>query len=105
MKRYSIHLTENAENDFYRICAYLEKDLHSLQAKNTFIDTFDEKLLTLSKSPTICKMCEYPPLGAQNIRYILIKQYKAYYWIDEQKSQVNILYIKHCLQDEHNWQN
>ncbi len=100
MLEYSVYLTEQAEENYKSICLYLENDLKSEKAKNNFVDTFDNKMKTLCKSPEIYQVCEYPPLAVQRIRYVLIHQYKAYYMIDEQGQRVDILYIRHCLQDE-----
>ena len=100
MTDYVVHLTEQAEENYKNICIYLESQLKSSKAKDNFKSKFDNKMETLSKSPTIFKICEYPPLAFQQIRWVLINNYKAYYQIDNSTKQVNILYIKHCLQNE-----
>lgn len=100
MIAYDIYLTEQAEENYKNICLYLENNIKSEKAKSNFVNAFDAQMLRLSKSPEICQMCAYPPLTMRRIRYILIHQYKAYYKIDEQNRRVNILFIRHCLQDE-----
>ena len=100
MPTYDIYLTEQAEENYKNICSYLENQLKSTQAKDNFAKAFDEKMNVLGKEPTMFQVCEYPPLAIRKIRYVLIHQYKAYYKADPTSHRVDILYIKHCLQDE-----
>lgn len=97
---YVPHITDKAESNLKDICNYLVDVLHSPKAKETFIAALDKKLTLICKMPTSCQICEYPPLALHKIRYALVKKYKLYFWVDDGKDIVHVLYIRHQLQNE-----
>lgn len=99
---YIPHITDNAENDLRKICAYIENVLQNKKSKTDLINAIDEKLTNISKMPTSYQICEYPPLAVRAVRYAVVKNYKLYFLIDEQTKIVQILHIKHQLQSEEN---
>ena len=105
MENFSINITEGCNKDIKNIAEYistvfLDDDLANKVALELFAD-----IKKLSYLAPMLSLCENEQLSAKGIRKHRVKKYIIYYVIDEVSNVVNVLRVRHTLQDENKFFN
>ena len=95
-----IHITRKAETDILEAADYIEFTLLNPEASDLLLDTVDEEINNLSDMPAKHQLVEDPVLASWGIRMIPVKNYLAFYVIDQAKS---IVHIVRFLYYKRNW--
>ena len=94
---YALHIATAAERDIRDAADYIEFALMNPQAANDLLDAISEILPTLEENPTRIGLVSEPVLNAWGIRFIRIKNYLAFFVVDEEAQSVTVLrflYVK-----------
>lgn len=97
---YQIHITGKAERDLTEAADYIEFNLLNPQAADDLLDKAEEEISKLAFIPEKFKTVDDPVLAAWGIRLIAIKNYLAFYLIDEKTKTVHIVRF---LYGKRNW--
>jgi len=98
---YRIIVTVPAESDLVDIHRYIAKELYGPASARNIVLEIRKALRTLSFSPQGLPKVRDDRLAARGYRWIGIKNYVAFYTIDEQNKVVNVERILHGRRD---WQ-
>lgn len=93
-------MTELADSDLDEILKYIAIELMNPDAASAFADKLDKELEELCTAPKTGRPVRNPYLKRTDIRRILVKNYVAYYLIDESKEQIVILRIVYGERDQ-----
>lgn len=100
MENFSINITDGCSNDIKNIADYVSKVfLDENLANKVALELFAD-IKKLSYLAPVFQICENETLSAKDIRKYRVKKYIIYYVIDENMHTVNILRVRHSLQDE-----
>ena len=98
---YSIHITNKGEQDIIEAADYIEFTLLNRAAANSLLDAAEEDIGKLSFMPEKHQIIDDPVLKEWKIRMIPVKNYLAFYVIDESSHTVHIVRF---LYGRRNWQ-
>ena len=98
--KYDIQITRAAENDLNSAADYIEFVLHNPKATDDLLDEAKSKIGGLSAFPEKFALVDDPVLKAWGIRFILVKNYIAFYVISEESHTV---YIVRFLYGKRDW--
>ena len=99
-KKYGFVLTEIAEADIDEAFEYIAVDLSNPDAASAFADELEEKLDGLCRSPKTGRLIENEYLKRNDIRRILVGNFKAYYLIDDEKKNIVVLWVVYGKRDQ-----
>ncbi len=91
MRSYNVHITRAAERDLNRAVDHIAFSLKNPQAADSMIDEAETTLSSLSHMPMRFALVDDKLLAALGIRFIQIKNYLAFYVIDQESNTVHIL--------------
>lgn len=95
MSSYTVHITKKAERDIDRALEYIEFVLKNPGAADTLFDEISRKLSLLSDFPKKSHPVDDPVLSAAEIRFLQVRNYLAFYRVDENVRRVIILRFLH----------
>ena len=98
--RYTYVLTESAETDVDEAFDYIANELVNPEAASAFADELEEKLEEICKTPKAGRPVHNPYLKRDDIRRILVKNYIAYYLIDEEAAKIVVLRVVYNRRDQ-----
>jgi plasmid stabilization system protein ParE len=99
-KTYDYVLTEIAEADVDEAFDYIANELANPDAASAFADELEEKLEEICKIPKAGRPVHNPYLKRQDIRRVLVKNYIAYYLIDETQGCIVVLRVVYNRRDQ-----
>jgi len=99
MATYSIEISEPAENDLRDMIRYISSQLSASMTAMNMIDTIEAALLGLSELPQKCPAVRDDRLASMGYRKLLIKNYVAFFTIDEQSQVINVERILYARRD------
>ena len=91
MTEYHVHLTAAAQRDLGNAADHIEFVLKNPQAADDLLDEAEEQLATLSKLPKRYTLVDDPVLSSWGIRFIAVKNYLAFYLVDEDSLTVHVV--------------
>ena len=91
--RYTYVLTESAEADVDEAFDYIANELVNPDAASAFADELEKKLEEICKTPKTGRPVHNPYLKRDDIRRVLVKNYIAYYLIDEKTAKIVVLRV------------
>ena len=97
---YQIHITSVAERDINNAADHIEFVLKNPKAADDLLDEAEKQISSLSKFPQRFKPVDDPVLSSWNIRFIIVKNYLAFYTIDYENKLVVIVRF---LYQKSNW--
>lgn len=97
---YNIHITSVAERDLNNAADHIEFVLKNPTAADNLLDEADAQINLLSEFPEKFQLVDDPILASWRIRFMLIKNYLAFYVIDEENKLVTIVRF---LYQKSNW--
>ena len=99
-ERYNYVLTESAEADVDEAFDYIANELVNPDAASAFADELEEKLEEICKTPKTGRPVHNPYLKRDDVRRVLVKNYIAYYLIDEEKENIVVLRVIYNRRDQ-----
>ena len=100
MVRYSIKHSEPSEADLIDILRYIAVELGETEIALQMVEIIDEAIESLSVLPNRCPLVDDKRLAALGYRKLIIKNYIAFFTIDENTKTVN---IERILYARRNW--
>ena len=97
---YTIHITKKAEADIESAADYIEHTLLNPKAADSLLAFAERKINALSCMPQSHQLIDDAVLKALGIRYLLIKNYIAFYTIDADSKTIHIIRF---LYNKRNW--
>ena len=98
--RYDYVLTESAEADIDEVFDYIAGELVNPDAASAFADELEEKLEEICKTPKAGRPVHNPYLKRDDVRRVLVKNYIAYYLIDEEEENIVVLRVVYNRRDQ-----
>ena len=100
--RYNYVLTESAEADIDEAFdpGYIAGDLVNPDAPSRLADELEEKLEEICKTPKAGRPVHNPYLKRDDVRRVLVKNYIAYYLIDEEEANIVVLRVVYSRRDQ-----
>ena len=99
-ERYSYLFTETAEADVEKALDYITNELSNPEAASSFADELDEKLEEICGTPKAGRPVQNPYLKRDDVRRVLVKNYIAYYLIDEPEKKIIVLRVVYNRRDQ-----
>ena len=99
-KKYSYVLTEIAEADIDEAFEYIAIDLSNQDAAANFADELENKLEELCKAPKTGRLIKNEYLKRDDVRRILVGNFIAYYFIDDEKKNIVVLRVVYGKRDQ-----
>ncbi|WKY49080.1 type II toxin-antitoxin system RelE/ParE family toxin [Eubacteriaceae bacterium ES3] len=99
MATYRIDISKPAENDLRDIILYISSQLSAPMTATKMMDTIEEALLSLAEMPEKYPLVRDESLSSMGYRKLLIKNYIAFYTIDELLKVVNVERILYARRD------
>lgn len=100
MKKYKVFISEAAKQDFIHASDYIKNHLMNPAAADSLLEEASYKLEQLSSFPQKYKLTEDSLLASWGIRYLSIKNYLAFFIINDTSHTV---YILRFLFGKRNW--
>lgn len=100
MTAYSIHITQTAQRDVMKAVSYIDTVLKNPIAADTLIDEFEKNIQALTSFPERYSLAKDPLLASWGIRFLVIKNYLAFYIVDQQAKTVHVVRF---LYGKSNW--
>lgn len=97
---YIIHITAAAERDILRAADYIEFTLKNPTAADHLLAAATEQINSLADMPEKFRLVDDPVLASWEIRFIMVKNYLAFYTIDKEKQMVMVIRF---LYQKSNW--
>ena len=98
--KYTIHITQTAENDLRESLNYIEKVLFNPQAATDLLDETEEQIHALASFPAKYPLVDDLFLNAQGIRFVPVKNYLVFYVVSESNK---VIHIVRFLYARRNW--
>ena len=98
--KYTLHITAAAEDDLRGAADYIEYVLMNPQASAELVEAAAEVLTALTEHPERRALPSDPVLRAWGVRFVRVKNYLAFYTVDEAAERVNIIRF---LYAKRNW--
>ncbi len=96
---YKVVFTEKAHHDLKNIYDYISNNLFNKKAANDLIDMLFESAGNLSVFPKKHQICSEKLLSNKNVRYLMVKNFKVLYLVDDSKLTVFIARIIYSKKD------
>lgn len=97
---YSINVTRAAEKDLNSAVDYIDTILMNPQAADDLLKEAEEKIKELAVFPKKYQLVDDPVLKSWEVRSMIIKNYLAFYTVDDMAHTVNIIRF---LYGKRNW--
>ena len=99
-EKYKIELSIKAKEDIKSIVLYIKNNLNEPSIANKYAKTIKEEIKTLEYSPKKFAIIDEDSIKDLNIRKINIKNYLAFYRVNEKEKVVN---VERILYGASNW--
>jgi len=99
MIRYKVIASDVADQDLIEIGRYIASQFSSPMTALKMMNTIEEALLELSNMPHRCSLVDDEHLSAMGYRKIYIKNYTAFFTIDDKSMIVNIERVLYTRRD------
>lgn len=100
MDTYFINITQFAEDQLRDIRNYIVNDLHAPDSANRFLDYLEKEFDRLSQLPQRIALVDEEPWHSEGIRKMVLKNFIAYFWIDEVNLIVHITAVVYKRRDQ-----
>ena len=97
---YHAHITKAAERDVINASDYIDLVLKNPAAADSLLDEFESKVNALIEFPQQHPLVEDDLLSAWGIRFVMVKNYLAFYLVEEETATV---FIIRFLYGKSNW--
>ena len=100
MNVFEVTITPQAESQLENIAHYIASELKDPDAAENLVDDIIDAVEGLSHNPEKYHPIDDEPWGSQGVRKIHIKNYYAYFGIDNENSTVWIIAIVYAKRDQ-----
>lgn len=97
---YSVHITTAAERDVANATDYIDQVLKNPKAADELLEAFLQQVNDLAVFPARYPLARDKILAAWGIRFLRIKNYIAFYLIDDAREMI---YVIRLLYGKSNW--
>jgi plasmid stabilization system protein ParE len=99
MARYSIEISEPAENDLFDIIGYISTQLSAPESAINIMEAIEEAVENLADMPYKCPIVADERLGTMGYHRLIVKNYIVFFMIDENERIVDIVRILYARRD------
>lgn len=99
---YKIQLSIQAKQDYTEIISYLKNNLLEPSIAEKYANLINDEIYTLRDNPQKFAIIDDENLKKYNFRKLIIKNYIAFYRVDENKKLVS---VERILYNKMNWKN
>jgi len=99
MQKYRVDVSEPAENDLRDIVRYISSQLSAPMTALKMMDTIEEAIADLADMPHSCPPVTDERLASMGYRKLIIKNYIAFFTIDEKAKVVDVERILYKRRD------
>jgi plasmid stabilization system protein ParE len=99
MAKYRVDISEPAENDLIDIVRYISAQLTAPMTALKMMDTIEEAIAGLADMPHSCPPVTDERLASMGYRKLIIKNYIAFFTIDEKAKVVNVERVLYTRRD------
>jgi len=89
--KYSLNITDIAEEDILSTVRYIADELKNPIAANTLLDEIEKHEKILEKTPGIYPFVHDEYLAGKKLKYVIIKNFLLFFSIDKKNKTVNII--------------
>lgn len=100
MDTYLVNITQFAEDQLRDIRNYIVNELHAPDSANRVLDYLEKEFATLSQLPQRIVLVDEEPWHSEGIHKMVVKNFIAYFWIDEVKMIVHITAVVYKKRDQ-----
>lgn len=100
MDEYKIKVTRQAKEHLALIREYIATELKEPEIAKRMLDLLKAKMTSLQTKPYRVKCIDEQPWGELGFRKIRVKNYYVYFWVDENKREVQILAVIYVRRDQ-----
>lgn len=100
MGKYKIRITRQARTRLQNIRDYISTTFLMSGTAKKMIQLLRSEIRSLSENPQRIKAIDEEPWGGYGIRKIRVKNYYVYFWINEEKKQVQIVAVVYVKMDQ-----
>lgn len=100
MSKYSVIITPDAQAQMQAVVNYIATELQVKDTARKWLAAMKKELASLSSMPARVSLTPEEPWHSQGIHRLLIGNFYAYFWIDEEKKQVWIIAIIYARADQ-----
>lgn len=99
-RQYEVKVTRHAEQSLREIAVYIAVNLLEPETAAKMLKTFQTEIGKLSTLPQRVHLTPEEPWHGLGIRRLRIKNYYAYFWVDEAKFKVQIMDFVYTGRDQ-----
>lgn len=102
MDRYRIRLTKQAREHLEIIREYISVELNAPDTAKNILNILKKKMYSLETMPQRIKCIDEKPWQNLGFRKLKVKNYYIYFWINENKKEIQIIAIIYIKRDQTN---
>ena len=99
-KQYEVKITRHSEQSMREIGVYIAFDLMESETAVKMLKTFQSEISKLATMPQRVHLTPEEPWHGLGVRRLRIKNYYAYFWVDETKFKVQIMDFVYVGRDQ-----
>ena len=100
MEKYKIRITKQARAHLQEIRDYIATTFLEPGTAKKMVHLLRSEIQSLSEMPQRIKTIDEEPWGSYGFRKIRVKNYYVYFWINEEKKQVQIIDVIYVKRDQ-----
>ena len=100
MKKYEVKITKYALDQMAEIRDYIVYEPLNPDAARDSIEAMQTEIVQLSQMPERFRPVDEEPWGKRGVRKIMVKNFYAYYWIDEEPAVVHIIAVAYAMRNQ-----
>lgn len=100
MDEYKIKVTRQAKEHLALIREYIATELKEPTVAKRVLELLKAEIMSLQTMPYRVKAIDEQPWGELGFRKIRVKNYYVYFWVDENKREVQILAVIYVRRDQ-----
>lgn len=99
---YSVKMTPKAADDLDNIYRYISEELFATSSAANILEKIEKEIMGLREFPFSCNYVVDEYLRNKGYRKLIVDNYVAFYLIEEEKKQVNIMRVLYGKQKYEN---
>ena len=100
MNEYKVRITRQAKNHLQNIRDYIATNFCEPGTAKKMVQLLRKEIMSLSNMPQRIKVIDEEPWHSYGFRKIKVKNYYVYFWINEEKQQVQIIAVIYVKRDQ-----
>lgn len=102
MKTYEVRITPYALEQMTEIRDYITNQLLNPDAARNLIREIRMEVMKLGQMPERFRPIDEEPWGERGIRKLVVKNFYAYYWIEEEAAVVHVIAVTYAMRNQKN---